>query len=885
MSSAAPHQKARRPLRLPLHRWVVILGFLAGLLSLPGTIRLYSHLKTDFEELLPENAPALLQLEEITQRIESTEHLAILIQGKSQREVEDFSKKLEYQLSTRKKDSPIASVRSGVFNPTFKNQERKNLGRLALLSLSEDQLLRFESSLREKLDYEKKLYNPLNIFSGIDLEEPKILDLGRELRAMADQHSLPGDSEGNFALADGKTRAILVGLRGKSSGIDAIAELKKAVNFEIERLLAKKKSDAGPIQIHFTGGVQNTWEEHEGIIEDLGTSSWMVVVLVLLSLLLFLRKARVVFALCVSLMLAILWTFGTASLWVDALNSNSAFLGSIIVGNGINFGIIVCARFLELSKNPNSRLGLDDQIRQAIRDTWRPTLLAAAAAGIAYGSLLNTHFRGFRQFGGIGLVGMIYSWISAVIVLPSILNGFQSHRRPGERSERQSHSPSTPQPIRRPSQNPKKKIQAWAILSLSVLSASLSLYAIQKTPFERLLETDLSRLRSANSFENGSGFWSKTLDQILGRPLSPVAVLTSSPEKAELIAKALRNSPNQTQSKSPLFSAVRTLQSFLPGTPREIERKQKILKRVHQLFPPWRFVRLKSSDQERLAPILDRELLKPWSDQRGFSWLPESAQSLFRERDGKVGRIVWLDPPRGSEHFSPHQLNDWVNHINTITSDIDPNSLLAGTLPLTRDLIFSIETDGPKSARTAAFGVALLIALLAIRSPRRGFLTACTLGLGVLWLGGWIVLSGIRLHFLNFLAIPITIGIGVDYGINLLERLEQRPASKGLSTLAPSSESIRATRNAVILCSLTTLIGYGSLLGADNQALRSFGWICVAGELTCILAATITLPAIWALFFESRGKPGRLKAMDQQRAGPRPQRRAFPRWHRRRSGD
>jgi predicted RND superfamily exporter protein len=56
-------------------------------------------------------------------------------------------------------------------------------------------------------------------------------------------------------------------------------------------------------------------------------------------------------------------------------------------------------------------------------------------------------------------------------------------------------------------------------------------------------------------------------------------------------------------------------------------------------------------------------------------------------------------------------------------------------------------------------------------------------------------------------------------------------------------EIIRTTGGAVILASLTTIIGYGSLLIAGNQAFVSFGMLAVIGEITCVTAAVVSLPA------------------------------------------
>jgi len=57
-------------------------------------------------------------------------------------------------------------------------------------------------------------------------------------------------------------------------------------------------------------------------------------------------------------------------------------------------------------------------------------------------------------------------------------------------------------------------------------------------------------------------------------------------------------------------------------------------------------------------------------------------------------------------------------------------------------------------------------------------------------------------------------------------------------------EAIRSTGGAVALCSMTTIIGYGSLLLAQNRALFLFGLVAVLGEITCLVSAVVVLPAV-----------------------------------------
>ena len=62
--------------------------------------------------------------------------------------------------------------------------------------------------------------------------------------------------------------------------------------------------------------------------------------------------------------------------------------------------------------------------------------------------------------------------------------------------------------------------------------------------------------------------------------------------------------------------------------------------------------------------------------------------------------------------------------------------------------------------------------------------------------------------------------------------------------VAPPS---RRSGSAVLVCSMTTMIGYGSLLVSDNLAIRGFGTASLIGEITCVLAALVVVPALLAV--------------------------------------
>jgi predicted RND superfamily exporter protein len=151
------------------------------------------------------------------------------------------------------------------------------------------------------------------------------------------------------------------------------------------------------------------------------------------------------------------------------------------------------------------------------------------------------------------------------------------------------------------------------------------------------------------------------------------------------------------------------------------------------------------------------------------------------------------------------------------------------------EMIKSLERDGPLATGVSFLGVVCVV-LLATSSRRGSFAVLLSLVLGVVWTLGLATLLGERLNFLNFIALPITFGIGSEYPFNIFDR------SRLLG--GDVTAAVKLHFGAVFLCSYTTVIGYGSLLFADNQALRSFGRLATSGEIACVVAALLVLPSI-----------------------------------------
>jgi predicted RND superfamily exporter protein len=152
-------------------------------------------------------------------------------------------------------------------------------------------------------------------------------------------------------------------------------------------------------------------------------------------------------------------------------------------------------------------------------------------------------------------------------------------------------------------------------------------------------------------------------------------------------------------------------------------------------------------------------------------------------------------------------------------------------------MVAAMEHDGPTATFASLFG-SMLVVLLVLGVGRNARITLACAALGVTGMltAAWAM--GIKVNFLDFVALPITVGIGVDYGVNMVARATQwRGASPGRHALV-------TTGPVVILCSYTTAVGYASLLFSQNRGIKSFGLSAMIGELTCISAAMLLAPAL-----------------------------------------
>ena len=797
-----------------------ILWLLAIALAVPSAIataKLYFNLRSDLEELLPRSAPSVLALDELRSRMPGLQYLGVLVDVGSADKLPAGERLLDDLAARVRKYPPdlVRAVRLGTATERrFIDQHRP-----LYMDLADLEVLR--QRIEDRIHYDLMKGQDMLLDESEPAPSLDVSDLEKKYQSRLDEPGLSGDRFSSRSLG---LTLMLVEAGSFSTGNKQATELLSRVRRDVAELGGPGHYAPG-MRVGFTGDVPISVEEMSALVVDLTFSSVLVIVLVVIVLVLYYRWVAAVPILLAPLAIGAVAAFALASLppWrITALNSNTAFLGSIIVGNGINFGIVLLARYLEARRRG---IPVEESLAISLSGTRVGTLSAALAAAAAYASLVAMDFRGFRQFGVIGGLGMVLCWIATFLLSPSLIAWLDKGRlRPlSARAARL-----------RPMEWLANRI-ARSPVPFAVAALALSLLALfQLRHFgPNQLEHDFSKLRRRDTWIAGEGYWGARMDQLLGRQVTPIVILADDVAQTRAIAKHLREAADHVPLEARISSIV-TVDDVLPI---EQAQKQAIIERLRKKLTTRIREELSSDQQDKLQRLLGSGPIPAIT----AADLPDGLLTGLRERDGTLGRTILVFPrPTQTTWYGP-DISSFVEQLRAIAASVPGVAArVAGAPPLSADILACMSRDGPLASLLAFVGVVLVVVVLFRASLATPFVIG-SLVVGVGWMLAATIYLGVRINFINLIAFPITFGIGVDYAVNVMGRYLQ----DGRSDV---TAAISATGGAVSLCSATTIIGYSSLLVAQNRGLFLFGLFAVLGELTCLATAVIVLPSVLLLY-------------------------------------
>ncbi|MGZ3429599.1 MAG: MMPL family transporter, partial [Polyangia bacterium] len=361
------------------------------LVSLGFAWRLELH--TDMAELLPDKHPAVLALRRIAGRQKSATNLVMLIHSPSKEANHKFADALAPKLQ--------AMVPSTFSEVQWKaDTEVPEFARKQRWLYADDHELDDAESLLDRII--AKRGQP----GFVDLEGDPDEEL-KNLRGKLEQR-LPvakGDAVSGFFEGDIKGEHYIGVMLWQR--LDGLAT---AGAHEAKRRVEDAVHSLGPaafdpkLRVDYTGGIAQAIDEQNGIRDDLTLATFLCTSCVLLAIYSYFRRIGLLWVIGAPAVLGLLISLFIASVTIKYLNINTAFLISIILGNGINSPIILLGRYGEERQTGKP---VTQAMASAMTSSVTGIFAAVAAASVAYGCLLLTSFRGFNQFGLLGGAGML----------------------------------------------------------------------------------------------------------------------------------------------------------------------------------------------------------------------------------------------------------------------------------------------------------------------------------------------------------------------------------------------------------------------------------------------------------------------------------------------
>ncbi len=764
-------------------------------------------LRADFAALLPEDAPSVRDLRRLQDRVVAQDTVLVLVESTDPKARAEVAAAMAARARSLPEDL-VSQVEDD--DRELRDFLRQNLHLLAPLA----DLEKAEKALRQRIEAAKLDANPL--FINLDDEEAaaepaageKELD---ELRGQWRDIKARFERSG-FVSADGTLQLVVVRSAFPRTDVARGERVVTALRAERTRLA---RTHAG-VDVGITGGVEETLIEHHALLRGVILSALITIILVPAVLLLFFRSMRLFAILMAVLVVGTAASLGAAALTVGHLNAATAFLGAIVAGNGVNYGIFLIARY----NGERVRHDAEEAMIRAVNGTVRPTLVASLAAVVAYGALAVTDFKGFADFAIIGATGMPLCWIATYALIPILVVRF------------------APRPLA-PSKELLGRFQGWLlgfkhpiVVTMAVIAFTggclwISYRFVAADPFEY----DLRNLRADTPSADVSRGWLAKSDKAFGKGISGATfIAVDRPEQVPQVVAALKKID---AGKKPEDRVLGDIRSVLDLAPPDQDAKRAVLVAIRRHLEDDALEALSDEDRAALEELKPPAELPPIAAEA----LPPSVLGRLRERNQRVGLLISVRPGPSIDEWDGRDLIRFAEAVRRIELPGGEVVTTSGSSVIFADIISAIERDAPRVTLAAAIGLLLLVAVIG-GGTRRSIATLSATAVGAIALVATCALLDIRVNFLDFVALPITLGLGVDYAINVAH-----PQGGAIN----AKQMLRSAGASVFVCSLTTMIGYGSLLVSENLAIKSFGIASLIGEVCCVTSALIVVPALTLL--------------------------------------
>ncbi len=642
-------------------------------------------------------------------------------------------------------------------------------------------------------------------------------------------------TKGYFISNDSKMQLIVIKPAVSSADIAFAQNLVDFLKESKEQFFKENPEIAKHIKISFAGSHIEALNDTLLVRRDFKStmiSSFFVVML--LFVVIYKRWDSTIFV-GIPLIIGILLTSGIIYIFIGRLTVMTVAFGAILIGLGIDFAIHIYGRFTEEMLKEHDSV---KAVKIALTETGGGIIAGALTTAFAFYGMFFTSFKGFKELGFITGSGILACMISIFITLPSILI-IRTAREKGKIQEKHY----------RPFYLDKlsdfiEKYPKFIVYSIVLITIFLGYFAVRIK-----FEEDLRKLKQPSEFYVEL---KKRLSKSFEMPSNQIISITSGKTFQEALEKndALYCNIMRNKGEYPILT-VDSLRAFLPSIKSQKAAREFILsidenELKNEIFKNAGELKL---SENAFAPFLKRLTeMKEYAKNGEYIEVDKINSELFKESIEKY--VAKTDEGfKIASHIYP-QAGYWRNSVpkeflNTISKDAGDVKFtgVAIVSEALRDLI----KEDFEIVVAIVLSIVFSLILIHFKNIKLSVISIFPVIIGSIWLLGAMVLLNIKLNAVNIVVIPMIIGIGVDNGIHLIHRYYE-------NKICSIRNAIEHTGRSMIMCSLTTICGFGSLSSANFKGIREMGQMSILGVGFCLITAMTLVPAILKIMQRNKNK-------------------------------
>ena len=598
---------------------------------------------------------------------------------------------------------------------------------------------------------------------------------------------------------------------------------------------------AEPVKVSYTGGYAIAVSDEATTKRDIQVTVLTSFVGVMILFALSFRTARILLFVAIPLAVSLIWTLGFASLAFHRINLLACIFSCVLIGLGIDFAIHMINRFFGPDKEG---LGVANRLERTFQETGAGILVGGITTAVAFYSIAVSDFRGFKELGLLTGTGILLCLLAMIFVLPSLLVYFS---KATQLRSKVSVAGFGLRPLL-VSVGRCPKLFFFVTLLVIVLLGVLGR--------EVAFDDNLRNFRPADDhvfrLQEKVGAW-------LGGSTAEVLLVSQGPSEAGVLETNARIYEALAELReSGRVAGLRSISLFfLPPS-----QQRKTIQFIRNHPDHFNMTRIRDTFYEALEEngfqraVMYEAYLNSLGKalQTREPFLPSHFQGTGLDRFLKPFLFRRGESFKAVNYIAPPQdlwsQSDTSRFRDIIVGKLEERGVgsdryqLTGPNVLTSDLKALIIRNLKSSLWLASLGIVLVL-LIYYRNLQSVVLSILPLLLGLTALFGLMVLFGLDLNYFNLIVLPMIAGIGIDDGVHLTNTFRRVGRGEILEGLAH-------TGRAVVLTSLTTLVGFGSIALSHYPGLQSMGYVAVMGIGACLFASVLVLPALFTMIRGTR---------------------------------